>query len=125
MKITSELQFTQKKFLKVLSNCFFKFGLDYYFKQDQIYSAYNTETATSGYALLHAGIGTDIIRKQKKLLSAYFNISNLGDVGYQSHLSRLKYAPENLATGRSGIYNMGRSFNFKVIVPLDFSKKTT
>lgn len=125
MKITSELQFTQKKFLKVLSNCFFKFGLDYYFKQDQIYSAYNTETATSGYALLHAGIGTDIMRKQKKLLSAYFNISNLGDVGYQSHLSRLKYAPENLATGRSGIYNMGRSFNFKVIVPLDFSKKTT
>lgn len=124
MKITSELQFTQKKLFNVLGNCFFKFGLDYYFEQDQIYSAYNTETKTPGYVLLHAGIGTDIMGKKKKLLSFYFNITNLGDVGYQSHLSRLKYAPDNLATGRTGIFNIGRSFNFKVMIPFDFSAKT-
>ena len=49
------------------------------------------------------------------------------DVTFREDLQRTKTgnAPENLATGRSGIYNMGRSFNFKVIVPLDFSKKTT
>ncbi len=123
MKVTSELRLSQKKFLNVLSNCFFKFGIDYYFKQDHIYSAYNTETATPGYALLHAGIGTDILRKHRKLLSAFFNISNLSDLAYQSHLSRLKYAPENLATGKTGIYNVGRSFNFKVIIPFDFSNK--
>jgi len=38
-------------------------------------------------------------------------------------LSRLKYAPENPVTGQTGIFNMGRNINFKVIVPLEFSKK--
>jgi iron complex outermembrane receptor protein len=46
---------------------------------------------------------------------------NLGDVAYQNHLSRLKYAAENLATGRVGVYNMGRNFSIKLNIP--FSKK--
>ncbi|MBK6397200.1 MAG: TonB-dependent receptor [Bacteroidetes bacterium] len=123
MKVTSELKFTAKKLSKVISNSYFKIGIDYYFEQDKIYSAFNTETSTPGYNLFHAGIGTDVIIKKKKLLSAYINVTNLGDVAYQSHLSRLKYAPENPVTGQTGIFNMGRNINFKVIVPLEFSKK--
>jgi len=31
----------------------------------------------------------------------------------------LKYAPENPATGRVGVYNVGRNFSVKLIVPID------
>jgi iron complex outermembrane recepter protein len=39
-------------------------------------------------------------------------------VSYQSHLSRLKYAPENIATGRTGVFNMGRNVSLKLIIGL-------
>jgi iron complex outermembrane receptor protein len=48
----------------------------------------------------------------------------MGDVAYQNHLSRLKYLPENLATGRMGVYNLGRSFSIKLNVPLHFQLKS-
>jgi iron complex outermembrane receptor protein len=38
------------------------------------------------------------------------------DTAFQNHLSRLKYAPENPATGRVGVFNMGRSFNVKAVI---------
>ena len=117
-KFTSEIQLSVKKLSKLIRNSYFKIGADIFFDQNKIYSAYHTETATSGYQLLHTGIGTDLFSKNKKVCSIFLNVTNLGDIAYQSHLSRLKYAPENLATGRNGIYNTGRSINFKVIVPL-------
>jgi iron complex outermembrane receptor protein len=49
-------------------------------------------------------------------MSIIISIENLADVAYQSHLSRLKYAPENLASGRTGVYNMGRNVGLKVIL---------
>jgi iron complex outermembrane receptor protein len=55
------------------------------------------------------------------LLSIFLAANNIGDVAYQSHLSRLKYAPENLVTGRNGVYNMGRNISIKVNVPLNFN----
>jgi iron complex outermembrane receptor protein len=94
-------------------------GIEKYFAQNDIYSAYGTETATPGYALLNAGIGTDIVRKKKTLCSLYIVGTNLTDVAYQSHLSRLKYADENVVTGRSGVYNMGRNISIKAIIPVD------
>jgi iron complex outermembrane receptor protein len=45
---------------------------------------------------------------------------NITDVAYQNHLSRLKYTAENMATGRMGVFNMGRNFSIKVNVPLVF-----
>jgi iron complex outermembrane receptor protein len=70
---------------------------------------------------LNAGLGSDIVNsKGKTLFSLFFAANNITDVAYQNHLSRLKYAPENLATGRVGVYNMGRNFSFKVNVPLSF-----
>jgi len=44
-------------------------------------------------------------------------------VAYQNHLSRLKYTPVNLATGRSGVFNMGRNASIKVNIPLNFDWK--
>jgi iron complex outermembrane receptor protein len=116
-KFTSEIQITAKKLNKLLKNSYLKAGIDYFMDQTKIYSAYGTETATPGYSLIHIGIGTDLFKGDYKFASLYFNITNLADVAYQSHLSRLKYAPENAVTGRTGIYNIGRSFNFKIIVP--------
>jgi hypothetical protein len=47
---------------------------------------------------------------------------NIGDVAYQSHLSRLKYAAVNEVTGRQGVFNVGRNFGLKINVPLSFDK---
>jgi iron complex outermembrane receptor protein len=87
-----------------------------------VFTAYNTETRTTGYTLLNAGFGADLINKKNKtIISLSLAAINLGDVGYQNHLSRLKYTAENLATGRAGVFNMGRNFSIKLNVPLNMS----
>ena len=89
------------------------------FEQDNIFSAYNTETVTPSYSLLNAGIGADFVTKKgKPMFSLYLSATNLGDVAYQNHLSRLKYAAENMANGRMGVFNMGRNFSIKLNIPL-------
>ncbi len=90
------------------------------FAQHNIYSAYNTETATPAYTLLNASVGADVVSNKRTLFSVYLNGSNLTDEAYQSQLSRLKYALENPVTGRSGVFNMGRNVSVKVIVPVEF-----
>jgi iron complex outermembrane recepter protein len=107
---------------KTLRNLFLKAEMDNVFAQNDAFTAYNTETPTPAYVLFNAGLGTDIVSRSKTLFSIYFNAMNIGDVAYQNHLSRLKYAPENPATGRVGVYNMGRNFSVKVNVPLEFKK---
>jgi iron complex outermembrane receptor protein len=73
---------------------------------------------------LNAGAGTEIIGKNKKtIFSIYLALNNITDKAYQNHLSRLKYTAENMVTGRTGVFNMGRNFSVKLNVPLDFSKK--
>jgi iron complex outermembrane receptor protein len=99
-------------------NFYVKFTVDHFFAQNKYYSANATETATPGYTLLNLGTGTDLLLSGKTLCSIFINISNLADIAYQSHLSRLKYAPENYATGRNGIYNMGRNVSFKLDFPI-------
>jgi iron complex outermembrane receptor protein len=47
-------------------------------------------------------------------------VNNILDTGYQDHLNRLKYAPENPATGRRGVFNMGRNVSVKVVFPFSF-----
>jgi iron complex outermembrane recepter protein len=54
------------------------------------------------------------------LFSVYISSNNLFDVAYQNHLSRLKYAAENQITGRAGVFNAGRNFSFKIVVPIAF-----
>jgi iron complex outermembrane receptor protein len=94
--------------------------LDNVFSQNNPFTGYNTETATAGYHLLNVGFGTQYTRKGKQLFNISFTAQNLTDVAYQNHLSRLKYTSENLATGRMGVFNMGRNFSLKLNIPLQF-----
>src|SRR5690606_1010299 len=123
-KIHSELRADFKKEGSSWQNLYFRLGLDHTFAQENVFSAFETETPSVGYTLVHAGAGTDIHGKNGvKLFSLSVAASNLLDVAYQSHLSRLKYAPENPATGRVGVYNMGRNISMRLVVPLTFRKQ--
>ncbi|MDD4990626.1 MAG: TonB-dependent receptor [Paludibacter sp.] len=122
-KWKSDIRVNIDKASKNLKNCFLSFGLEHYFKQDEIYSAYNTETMTPAYSLLNANIGSDIVLNKKTICSLYISGTNLADIAYQSHLSRLKYAATNNVTGRTGVYNMGRNISIKLIVPVNLSKR--
>ncbi len=119
-KLLTELRGDFKKIGKNIANFYVKVELDNTFKQSRAFTAFDTETATAGYTLLNAGIGTDINANGKTLFTLNFSANNIGDVAYQSHLSRLKYAAENMATGRMGVFNMGRNFSVKLNVPLVF-----
>lgn len=116
-----ELRAQKHHLNKWLTNTYIKTGLDINFAQNDVLNAYGTETPTSGYTLLNAGIGADIMnRKQHTVCSINVSGQNLTDIAYQNHLSRLKYAPVNYATGRSGIYSMGRNISIALNVPLNF-----
>jgi len=97
-------------------------GADIYTKQDKIYSAYGTETETPAYTLINCGFGTEVISKEKVLFSLYISANNLMYASYQNHLSRLKYGARNYATGRIGVYNMGRNSSFKLLLPFGLKR---
>ena len=99
------------------------FEVDHTFNQDNPFTPYGTETPTPGYTLLNAGISTNIMHHDKTLFSIYLNAMNIGDIAYQSNLSRLKYTDVNLFTGRQGVFNMGRNFSIKLNIPLNFTTK--
>lgn len=103
---------------KGICNVSLRFQIDNIFRQFQVFEVYNTETRTPGYTLVNAGMSADIQSKGKTKATLFLNLMNIGDIAYQSHLSRLKYTAENLATGRMGVYNMGRNFNIKLVIPL-------
>ena len=97
--------------------------MEHYFAQNHFYAANQTETATPGYTLFNLGAGLDVPNgKKETLFSIYISANNLFDKAYQHHLSRLKYAALNEATGRIGVFNIGRNVSFKVVVPLSFKK---
>lgn len=115
-KYRAEVRAQFKKWGKRLTNVYAKVAMDYYFEKTNIFRAYGTETTTPGYALLSAGLGFNLKGfKKNDFMQVYISGDNLGNTAYQSHLSRLKYAPINLATGRTWIYNMGRNFSIKLI----------
>lgn len=118
-KWQSSLRFSLNKAGKSLQNLYFQMESEMYLVQERFYSAYGTETRTPGYTLFNLGLGVDIARNQKQVCSLYVSLNNLMNAAYQSHLSRLKYTPENYATGRTGIYNMGRNMSFKLIFPIN------
>jgi len=125
-KLLTEVRTDFKQVGNFMQHAFIKFEMENMFKQAHPFTAYNTETATPAYMLLNAGLGADVVsRKGKTLCSINFTAMNLANVAYQNHLSRLKYLPQNLATGRTGVYNMGRNFSIKVNIPLSFSLNHT
>lgn len=107
-----------------IQNSYVKMEFEHFFKQHAPFTAYDTETPTNGYSLLHFGAGFDLKSAMKNtLLSVYFNVSNLFDVAYQNHLNRLKYTSVNQVSGRTGVFNMGRNFSIKLIVPIEVRMK--
>ena len=116
----SEFRYELKNKSTQFKNSYLSVQLDNVFAQNNPFTGYNTETATPGYHLLNVGLGTQYTKKGKQLFSISFIAQNLTDVAYQNHLSRLKYTAENLATGRMGVFNMGRNFSLKVNIPLVF-----
>lgn len=93
---------------------------DYTFAQNDPFTGYNTETATPGYWLVGAHISADIASRGKTICTLSITGENLGDIAYQNNLSRFKYLAVNNATGRQGVFNMGRNFGIKLNVPLSF-----
>ena len=88
---------------------------DYHSPQNEFFKAYGTETYTPDYILFNAGVGGNIANQSgKTMFKIYITLNNIFDKSYQDHLSRLKYAPFNYATGRMGIFNMGRNLRMKI-----------
>lgn len=119
-KLVSDLRFDLIRHGKIFNNTYLSVGVEHNFRQSNFYSANRTETATPSYTLLNAGFGTDIIYKGKKRASIFITANNITDRSYQNHLSRLKYADTNSTTGRQGVFNMGRSFGFKLLIPIEY-----
>lgn len=118
-RLINEVKVDLLKKGKLLNNIFIKAELDNTFSQNDPFTGYNTETATKGYSLFNMAVGGDIRAKNKTLASVFIGANNIADIAYQNHLSRLKYTAENLVTGRTGVFNMGRNFSFKLNIPLD------
>jgi len=118
----SELRFDFSAKHSCIAKGFIKVQAEYYAAQNRVYSAYNTETKTPGYALLNAGLGITFSNHSKQIANLYVMANNLFDKGYQDHLSRLKYFTSfpNPKTGVDGIYNMGRNISIKLDVPFVF-----
>lgn len=125
----SEIRADIKTISRNFSSIYLKVGMDVYAAQNRAYLVDNTETPTPGYTLFSAGLGFDVLNKSgKKLFNIQILGSNITDVAYQSHLSRLKYmdfyvnksgTPVNITGFGSGIYNMGRNISFKLNIPFD------
>jgi iron complex outermembrane receptor protein len=102
-----------------LNNAYVSLGLECNLAQNHYYMVDDTETATPSYTLLSLSAGTDLNIHHKKVAELYVTADNLLNRAYQNHLSRLKYCDVNNATGRQGVYNMGRNVVFKVIIPIE------
>ncbi|CAN5912432.1 TonB-dependent receptor [soil metagenome] len=120
--LRSELRANMNKQWKFFRNGYIKIEAENYFMQNRIYAALGTETETPGYFLLNIGAGTELIRKGRMVCSLNLAVNNLADIGYQNHLSRLKYSDPNYVTGRNGVYNMGRNVSIKLTIPLYIKK---
>jgi iron complex outermembrane recepter protein len=122
-RLQSELRANVKKLGGSFYNSFFKIELNHFWDQNNVLLDNGTERRTPSYSLFNIGMGTSVKDKRgNELCSFYFTVTNLFDKAYQNHLSRLRYAAENVATERTGVFNMGRNFSIKLIVPVTFKK---
>ena len=103
----------------VFNNTYVALGLECNLAQNHYYKVDDTETYTPSYTLLSLSAGTDLNIHKRKVAEIYVTAENLLNRAYQNHLSRLKYCDINNATGRQGVYNMGRNVVFKLIIPIE------
>jgi len=104
-------------------NVYVKVAAQQTFSQDRFFTGFNTETRTPAYLLIDAGAGFSMINRNKKTAATiHLSATNLGDVVWQSHTSRLKYTAENLQTGRMGVFNRGRNFSIRIVIPFKWER---
>ncbi|OYU84010.1 MAG: TonB-dependent receptor [Flavobacterium sp. BFFFF2] len=99
---------------KFCQDLYFLFQGIYNSDQHQIATEGSTETETPAYALFHFSAGCKVKTATKSHWNLKISIENLLNTAYQNHLSRLKYAPINLATGQMGIFNPGRNYALRL-----------
>lgn len=119
----SEFRADAKKWGPHLRRLYSKLEIDVNAVQRQFFSGFDTETATAGYTLINWAFGSDVVNRKNQLsFSWHAGVTNLFDVVWQSHLSRLKYTDVNLITSRAGVFNPGRNVYLKLIVPIRISQ---
>ncbi|MBO9729025.1 MAG: TonB-dependent receptor [Chitinophaga sp.] len=118
--IRSELKATAQKTHACFSKSYVRLEADVIADQPHFYGVDNTETFTPGYTLLNVGAGTGILNKKgNTICEVFLQLDNIWNVAYQANMNRLKYFEyyNSSPNGHLGIYNMGRNFSAKVIVP--------
>lgn len=120
---TAEVKYELTHRGKWLNNAYVAVGMECHLRQNHYYKADETETATPSYTLFNLSVGTDLMVCGRKVAELYVMADNLLNRAYQNHLSRLKYTDLNAATGRMGVYNIGRNVVMKLVVPLVFEKR--
>ncbi len=124
LKLSTQLRLDIAKSPHWIKNLYVSAGTDAVMKQAHAYTAYGTENSSPAYFLVNAGFGFDLESSRHQTLATFIvSATNLLDVSYQDHLSRLRYAPVNPLTGKQGIYNMGRNIGFKLLVPVSWKLK--
>lgn len=116
---TSDLRYDIVRDGKTVDNTYVSLQMECNLRQNHYYAVNDTETATPSYSLFNVSAGTDFRVHGHKVASLLLSCNNLFDKAYQSHLSRLKYLDVNPLNGRRGIYNMGRNFTVKLLVPIE------
>lgn len=96
----------------------FKATLEQHFRQSQFYAVDATETATPAYTLLNIGAGWGWMLSKHTRMTVDLMLNNVFDRAYQNHLSRLKYTDINTASGRQGVFSMGRNLMVKIGIAL-------
>ena len=113
---TNELRTEWKNLSPSVKLLFLKAEVMYVFPQNRFFKAYNTETYTPDYTLVNLSVGTSIKYWKEREFQIIAGVNNLFDIAYQDHLNRLKYVRPNPATGRMGLFNMGRNIFLRLIV---------
>lgn len=142
MRITADLIIHFGKVCSFISDAYMRFGVinvaqqsDVY-REAAIYTALSSsstpfeyaasQNAQAGYTLLNAGLGGHILKHNgKEACELYVICNNLLNTGYMDYMSRFKYYPVNPLTDRVGVFNMGRNLSVKLIIPIDFSGKSS
>ena len=96
-----------------------KAEMEYNATQNRFLALYQTETASPSYTLVHLSAMAFIRYGKDNQFQLQVQVNNLMNTTYQNNLSRLKYFEYYTASpnGHTGIYNMGRNFCAKIIMP--------
>lgn len=120
LHVRSELRAMMNRSYGIFSKIYGRAEIDGYADQSHFYGVDHTETFTPGYTLINLGAGTTLTgREGKTVCELFLQLDNVFNTAYQANMNRLKYFEYYTASpnGRSGIYNMGRNFSVKAIVP--------